>query len=512
MPARRKAARKRKRDDIDADSILEAEQIKLQPVKDSELNAEDPEEDIDDPSTAPAPAQNSEKPKETNPDKIMYTCIMNQCSEVKGTSVKQSCTFKKPIETPVSGILSHYYLHYRAQGHWDKICPPTNPDDLQRIESYQCSLCGQKFRCNKSDTKSDPEPARMSFLYHYAIFHGKMIDAIREDPDLDPAQIEAVLKTLQTYLPDVRKFITEGTGTPFDKEPFTIGEQCEWKLKQMQSGAIPTPPSYVRAMEDSFKCPFADRSDCKDLCNNRNPGTLKLHLFYHFLDFWKTSVPEFDGTESKCNDCGKRLNALNPSALRTTIICHRAIQHNELKDAIEDSIVEFDQGLFNRLFNPILAPKPKIRYSVASTNKVSVPTSSFYKQNANSNQQLSTNKEATRPILVDNSNKEKTKKKQILKKKDNKRKKSTKFFSGTDASEDASSSESDVEAIIPLQPYVRKRIKQNLSNIDFEEDSDKDEDFTLKEKEKKKIVLNASSEKRPSRTSTKKTYEELDSE
>jgi len=199
--------------------------------------------------------------------------------------------------------------------------------------------------------------------------------------------------------------------------------------------------------------------------------------------------------------------------LRTTIICHRAIQHNELKDAIEDSIVDFDQDLFNKLFNPSLAPKPKMIYPV-SKSSVSVPTASFYKPPSNSLQPYShtdSNKDTAtfRPILVDNSNKEKSLKKKILKKKGTKRKKSSKFFHDSD--KETSSSESDVEAVIPQQPYVRKRIKQNLSNIDFEEDSDKDSDW--EEKEKKKVISKVASGKRPSRNSIKKkTYEESDSD
>jgi len=302
--------------DIDADSILEAEKIKLQPVKESDMNVEDPEEDVDDPTSSTEPSNlTSKKDKsaeETDPNKIMHKCIMNHCSEIKGSSHKQSCTNKKPLKVPVSGLLQHYFLHYREQGFWNTLCPKTNPEDHQRIEHYRCNICNQKFRVKE---KGDPEPQRQSFLYHYAIAHGKIIDAIREDLDLDGGKIEEVFEILKKYNPDMRKFFNEGTETSFDKEPFSIGEQCEWKIRQMQSGAAPTPQRYIRAMEEPLKCPFQDRSDCKDMSNNRNVGTLKLHLFYHYLDFWKVSVPEINGTEYKCDECGKKIKCFKSKCI-----------------------------------------------------------------------------------------------------------------------------------------------------------------------------------------------------
>jgi hypothetical protein len=521
MPDKKKSPTKKAKsnDQDDADSILEAKEILLDPVKDSEVGVEDPEEDVDDPGSTNKPAtavgtnivQNNSgnvKKIEKPPHKIMHTCIMNKCSDVKGPTANKSCTKKRPLEIPVTEILSHYFLHYREQGHWSKVVPPTKPEDKLRIESFSCNLCSQRFRCNRE--KSDPEPARASFLYHYAIHHGKIINTIQEDPDLDPEKAEEVIKIIYKYNPDSRNFIDKGTETSFDKEPFTIHEHCEWKLKQMQNGTIPIPHNYPRSMEAPLKCPFGDRDDCKDK-SNIGANNLKLHLFHHYLDFWKERVPELTGTEYKCQECGKRLNAQNVNALRTTIICHRAITHEELKEAIEESIAEFDQDLFNKLFNPHLAPKPKaIIYSRSSTNGAgsSVPTTTFYKPNVISNQTLL--QESARTIYL-NSNKDKTKTTPLQKKKSNKRKKRTKGLS--DSEKDTSSSDSDVEKVIPQQPYVRKRIKQNLLNIDFEEDSDKDSDWEEKAKKKNGTSIQSLGP-RPSRSSAKKkkTYVESGSE
>merc|ERR1711872_447528 len=56
----------------------------------------------------------------------------------------------------------------------------------------------------------------------------------------------------------------------------------------------------------------------------------------------------------------------NPNALRISVICHRALAHEELRMAVEDDeITDFDQDLFDKLFNETIPP----RRVISSQNK-----------------------------------------------------------------------------------------------------------------------------------------------
>ena len=45
------------------------------------------------------------------------------------------------------------------------------------------------------------------------------------------------------------------------------------------------------------------------------------------------------------------------------MICHRAIIHGELKEAIENDLEDFDEQLFEYLFNPKANKPPQVFYS-----------------------------------------------------------------------------------------------------------------------------------------------------
>eukprot|EP00088_Acartia_fossae_P038642 TRINITY_DN4008_c0_g1_i15.p1 TRINITY_DN4008_c0_g1~~TRINITY_DN4008_c0_g1_i15.p1 ORF type:complete len:543 (-),score=117.81 TRINITY_DN4008_c0_g1_i15:196-1824(-) len=497
------------------DSILEADKIILQPVK----NQEDPEEDVDDPGPPPEVArdertsngvEDQDEPTPEDIEKIKHKCLMTS-SEIKGPAIKTPCLKDKPLVMPFKDILQHYFMHYRIEGQWSKLVPPTNHEDRGRIESYQCNICKSRFRANRKE--ENPEPARSSLIYHLCMQHGKLIDTIREDANLEPEKIESLLNILYKYDSDVRKFIINGADKCSKDELFSINENCEWRIKNMQA------PSRVSFNRDKFTCPFNELKDCKEYDNGQ---ALKMHLFQHYRAFWQDTVPQFTKSDAKCTICQKRQTALNPEALRTTMMCHRAIVHNELKDAIKDSIIDFDEELFERLFNPELAakklkklhpsPSGKITfnsfktYSASSPGPPAVPC--IFRSNPSRRNQptqpdsTSTTKTANnssvavksfyvkkplpspkRKLLEQPAKqpkvKEMNKKKAVKTPKNNnnktskKRKKTTDFY--TDSSEN--SSDEDVEAAIAPQPYVRKRIKQNLADINFDEDTDEDSDW-----------------------------------
>ena len=53
--------------------------------------------------------------------------------------------------------------------------------------------------------------------------------------------------------------------------------------------------------------------------------------------FWNDKIPEIEGKEIYCDQCSpeKKIVGANPEGCRTSFICHRAIHHNELRDALE---------------------------------------------------------------------------------------------------------------------------------------------------------------------------------
>ncbi len=73
-----------------------------------------------------------------------------------------------------------------------------------------------------------------------------------------------------------RDFITNGTDSRFDSEPYKIQEQCEWQLKQMQENIIINFLLPYLRIGGKFGEPFRVLLTFQKCINN----ILEVHLFY----------------------------------------------------------------------------------------------------------------------------------------------------------------------------------------------------------------------------------------
>jgi len=532
------------------DAILEAKEVAVQPVKNNA--AIDPEEDPDDPKKDDG-NELTEKPVDIS--KIRHTCQMPEVIEL--TRNGSLCTIRTPHKMSVNEIIPHYYQHYTERGVWDKIIPPTTEEDKVRIESFKCKICNQRFKA--SNKMNDPEPARKSFMYHWAVVHGKIIDEIQKDKEFDG---ETVLELLDKYVPDFRKFIQEGTESAFDTEPYTINNYHDYTLKKMvMEDGDKILPIYNQKVY--LKCPFSDLDDCKTLERNTNRDALRIHLYEHYLPYWDLRVPKYaDGTtEIKCKveGCGKKITAIGKTqAMRKSMICHRALVHNELQRAIDDSIVEFDEDLYNRLFYPEKVKPTKIMYSFksqqasasvmeGSTLKNGVPTKTFYPASTTSpsygkipmaellnrrssngtNGSLTFKKRGPNPgsrskhyaVNIDEYMPKKTPKSKAIRTPARRKR----------MQDDSSTTETDSDPDDPTpgvekKELYSKRKKQKISLDDLDEDTDEDSDWDERKEQgkngnrKKKIFASTSRSSVPARDLPKrnrkviKTYDDGDSD
>ena len=232
------------------------------------------------------------------------------------------CTKNHPALVTHEKMCLHYVIHYIKRGYWQNIIPELTERDKQRIEAFQCNVCKKKFRNNHAKGEY---PGRGSFICHWATEHGKLVEAMKTDPDIDMSQ---VMKVFEKHDERVGDFIRNGTKTKFDKNPVKEIESITWRIQQGDKNKT----SQVKPIKQVIKCP-----KCSDCDRNKDVNNLKLHIFHHYLDFWKDKIPEIEGKEIYCDQCSpeKKIVGANPEGCRTSFICHRAIHHNELRDALE---------------------------------------------------------------------------------------------------------------------------------------------------------------------------------
>ena len=68
--------------------------------------------------------------------------------------------------------------------------------------------------------------ARGSFICHLATEHGKLLDVMRNDKEVDMTEVIDFLGANDNAF---KKFIDEGTVTPFDDDLFIMRESIYWK-------------------------------------------------------------------------------------------------------------------------------------------------------------------------------------------------------------------------------------------------------------------------------------------
>ena len=161
-------------------------------------------------------------------------------------------------------------------------------------------------------------PARGSFIYHWAQDHGKVIEAMKSDKEVNMTQ---VLSLLRSHDERMKEYIEQGTNTGCNRKP----------VKILKSSMVSKSKTNALQNKELIKCPKCSKFD-KNRCKN----SLKLHLFHHYLEFWKEKVAYFSSNTTLCEQCcpPKKIVGANADGLRVAMICHRAIQHNELRDAL----------------------------------------------------------------------------------------------------------------------------------------------------------------------------------
>ena len=276
-------------------------------------------------------------------------------------------------------------------------------------------------------------PARGSFLCHWATEHGKVLEAMRNDNMVD---MTPVISLINQHDERMRKFLTEGTKTIHDKNPVKVLESLTWRI-QKDSSRTPN----RRKTKSILKCP-----KCSAFDKNRDPNNLKLHMFHHYLDYWRESVPVLERRETVCEQClpPKKIIGANPEGCRIALICHRALHHGELRGALEADL-SLPRNLIQEL------------YGESSSKPVTV----LHAGQTNSSQDCE-DTALVRPDLEQERERIalEVRKRELIKTLEHRKRE-----------------ESSRKRKLPL-PYVGKRIKQNLQNIDFDEDSDDDKEWS----------------------------------
>jgi len=251
----------------------------------------------------------------------------------------------------------HYVIHYIKRGVWDCLVPELLETDKPRIDGFQCNICQKKFRNNHS---KEEYPARGSFICHFATEHGKIIDAMRND---DLVNMKPVLDILENSDDRLGKFVRNGTVTPHDTDPVKVVESITWRIQQ--DGFNIQAQNRGRPFKTIIKCP-----KCNEFDKNKDQNNLKLHIFHHYLDFWKDKVPVMTKKETVCDRCTplKRVVGANPEGCRTAMICHRAMHHEELRTVLEND-KDLPEGFIAELFGDVVVKPAEVMPTDHSKNE-----------------------------------------------------------------------------------------------------------------------------------------------
>ena len=252
---------------------------------------------------------------------------------------------------------------------------------------------------------------------------------MRTDPLVD---MGPVISLICLHDEKMENFLRNGTKTIYDKNPVHVIESLTWRI---QKGGGPR-VEMRRKTKSVIKCP-----KCPAFDKNRDPNNLKLHIFHHYLDYWTLKIPRLDRKETVCDQCSpaKKIVGANPEGCRIALICHRAIQHDELRGAL-DSDPSLPHNFVQELYGEPASKTVTVLHAGQTNNSL---------QDPNTNQEApDVNQERERIALE-------VRKREMIKTIENRKK-------------EENSKRRKIENKLP---YVGKRIKQNLQNINFDEAS-----------------------------------------
>ena len=250
---------------------------------------------------------------------------------------------------------------------------------------------------------------------------------MRTDPLVD---MGPVINLICQHDEKMEKFLRNGTKTIYDKNPVEVMESLTWRLQKSGGPQI----EMRRKTKSVIKCP-----KCPAFDKNRDPNNLKLHIFHHYLDYWTTKIPRLASKETVCEQCSpaKKIVGANPEGCRIALICHRAIQHDELRGALEADH-SLPRNFLQELYGEPASKTVTVLHAGQTNNSL---------QTEDTNQEApDVNQERERIALE-------VRKREMIKTIENRKK-------------EENSKRRKMENKLP---YVGKRIKQNLQHIDFDE-------------------------------------------
>ena len=104
----------------------------------------------------------------------------------------------------------------------------------------------------------------------------QVVEEMRREPELDMA---SALEVFRDHDERVRGFLEKGTATEHDEDPVRTMESLTWRI---QGEPVTRDQQQLKPILRCPKCPKMDRNRC--------PNAMKLHIFHHYLDFWRDKV------------------------------------------------------------------------------------------------------------------------------------------------------------------------------------------------------------------------------
>ena len=130
-----------------------------------------------------------------------------------------------------------------------------------------------------------------------------------------------------------------------------------------------------------MECPKCDK-----MKNNFDAASIKIHLFQHYRSHWEDKFPKDvpeNSLEIFCGLCKpqRRFKSSTPRGVRGSVMCHWALQHEQLKEVLkndEEVDDEFIDDLYNKIsFGMNKGPPRPIRVETATVGHTATTTITY---------------------------------------------------------------------------------------------------------------------------------------
>ena len=118
---------------------------------------------------------------------LTYRCKLSRIPVSRPINGQDACSPDKPANLTLEKLKLHYVVHYMLRGTWSDIVP--EEVDEGRVEAYKCNICQKKF---KNNYEKKEFPARGSVICHIATDHGRLIEAMKKDSEIDMQSVRGL--------------------------------------------------------------------------------------------------------------------------------------------------------------------------------------------------------------------------------------------------------------------------------------------------------------------------------